>query len=50
MIYNKSEVAIILILQIKQLRQTPVRYPGILAGVHGKITIESDNYGPESVV
>jgi hypothetical protein len=36
-------------LQIKQLTPTPARYPGILAGVRGKITIESDDYGLEGV-
>jgi hypothetical protein len=36
-------------LQIQQLQPTPARYPGILAGVRGKITIESDDYGLEGV-
>lgn len=48
MFITESGVAIILILQTKQLRQTPVRCPSILAGVHG-INIKSDDHGPEGV-
>ncbi|BAZ43559.1 hypothetical protein NIES4102_05600 [Chondrocystis sp. NIES-4102] len=45
-----SEVAIIIfMLQNRQLILTPAGYPSILAGVHGKMTIESDNYGLEGV-
>ena len=46
---TESEVAIILVLPIKQLKSTPARYSGILAGVCGKIAIKCDCYGPEGV-
>ena len=49
MLLTKGEVAIILILPIKQIKLTPAEYSGILVGVHGKITIESDGFGLEGV-
>ncbi|MGB5633954.1 MAG: hypothetical protein WBM44_19970 [Waterburya sp.] len=49
MFITEVEVAIILVLSIKQSKPTPAGYPGILAGVHVKITIERDNYGLEGV-
>ena len=42
MFITESEVAIILVLQAKAIKQTPAKCPGILVGVHGKITIDND--------
>ncbi len=49
MLITKGEVAIILILPTKQFKLTPAEYSGILVGVHGRITIESDRFGLEGV-
>jgi len=46
---TEKEVAIILRLLNKQLELTPAGYPGILVGVHGKITIVGDRHGLEGV-
>ena len=40
MLITTGEVAIILVLPIKQTKLTPARYSGILVGVYDKITIE----------
>ena len=49
MLTTKGEVAIILILLIKQFYPTPAEYSGILVGVCGKITSKYDYYGLEGV-
>ena len=49
MLITEGEVAIILVLFINQSKLTPAKYPGILVGVCGKITIEQDDCGLESV-
>lgn len=49
MLVTEGEVAIILVLPIKQSKLTPAEYSGILVGVRGKITIEQDDYGLEGV-
>ena len=49
MLITTGEVAIILILPIKQIKLTPAMYSGILVGVCDKITIERDERGLEGV-
>ena len=50
MLITEGEVAIILVLFINQSKLTPAKYPaGISVGVCGKITIEQDDCGLESV-
>ena len=49
MLITTGEVAIILVLLIKQTRLTPARYSGILVGVYDKITIERDEPDLEGV-
>lgn len=52
MFITESEVAIILRLQtksIKPIKPTPAGYPGISAGVRGRIGIKRDYYGSEGV-
>lgn len=49
MLITKGEVAIILVLSTKQTKLTPAKYPSILVGVRGKITIERNNCGLEGV-
>ena len=49
MFVTKREVVTILRLPNKQLELTPAKYPGILVGVRGKITIVRDRNGLEGV-
>ncbi|MEL6578171.1 MAG: hypothetical protein AAFQ14_00355 [Cyanobacteria bacterium J06621_12] len=49
MFITESEVAIILGLPNKQFKPTPARYPGILVGVRGRMTIVRDHHGLEGV-
>lgn len=49
MFTTESEVAIILVISIKQAPVTPAEYDGTLAGVCGKMTIECDRDDLEGV-